>query len=77
LIEAVNLKRTGVKAGVSDIHILHDGRFYALELKAPGRRATPAQIEWQSEVLANGGCATIAVGIEQVEKVLREWGLIR
>lgn len=77
MIEAVNLKRMGVKSGVSDINILHDGRFYALELKTPGGKATKSQIEWQCNVLANGGCAAIAAGVDQAIEVLKGWGLVR
>lgn len=77
MIEAVNLKRMGVKSGVSDINILHDGRFYALELKTPGGKATKSQIEWQSAVFANGGCAGTTTGLRETEAILRMWGLIR
>ena len=41
----------GVRAGVADICVLHDGRFYALELKAAGGRSTEAQIEFRDEVM--------------------------
>ena len=42
-VEAAILKGMGVKAGVPDIIAIKGGQCYALELKAPGGRLTPAQ----------------------------------
>jgi hypothetical protein len=43
-VEAAIMKGFGVKAGVPDIIAIRDGRAFALELKAPGGRLTPAQL---------------------------------
>jgi hypothetical protein len=34
-VEAAIFKSLGVRAGVADLLLLHDGQFFALELKAP------------------------------------------
>jgi hypothetical protein len=77
VIEAANLKRTGVRAGVFDLQLIRDGRCHFLELKAPGGRATESQIAFQQDALAAGCCAAIATGIDQALAVLKSWGLLR
>src|SRR5947209_7427343 len=44
-IEAAILKGLGVVAGVPDVIAIHQGRVYAMELKAEGGRPTPRQLE--------------------------------
>src|SRR6266566_1473429 len=43
-VEAAIMKSLGVVAGVPDVIVIHAGRCYALEIKAPGGRATPKQL---------------------------------
>jgi len=62
---------------VSDVCILHDGRFYALELKASGCRSTEAQIAFRDAVNAAGGFAAEAVGLDAALACLRGWNLLR
>ena len=38
-VEVAIFKSLGVRAGVADLLLLHDGQFFALELKAPRRAA--------------------------------------
>jgi hypothetical protein len=54
-VEAKIFKSLGVKSGVADLILLHDGRFYALELKAPGGRLTESQAAFLDDVEAAGG----------------------
>jgi len=75
--EAAILKGLGVLAGVADLCILHAGRFYALELKTPGRRSTEAQIAFRDAVNAAGGLASEAVGLDAAIRVLESWGLLK
>jgi len=44
-IEAANLKRQGVRAGVPDIIIIHHGKAYGLELKSPKGTISDSQEE--------------------------------
>lgn len=75
--EAVAFKRMGVRAGVPDLILLHQGRLHALELKAPGGRSTEAQLDARSEIDAAGGFASEAVGLDSALAVLTSWGLLR
>jgi hypothetical protein len=55
--EAKALIGLGVRAGVADICAVNAGKFYALELKAPGGRLTAAQIAFRDSIIAAGGFA--------------------
>jgi hypothetical protein len=68
----------GTLAGVADICILHNGKFFALELKAPGGRSTAAQLAFRDSVNAAGGFASEAVGIDAGILFLESeaWGLL-
>lgn len=76
-IQGSILKGLGVRAGVSDIVALHRGKFFALELKAPGGRATEAQLEFLSDVEKAGGFSALAEGIDQAIGALEAWGLLQ
>jgi hypothetical protein len=75
--EAAILKGLGVISGVPDLILLHNGRFFALELKAPGKKLTPAQQVAISQIKAAGGCATWAEGLDEAISILEMWGLLR
>jgi hypothetical protein len=77
IIEAVNLKRLGVRAGVSDLILFNTGEFFALELKAPGGRPTIEQMEFQSSFRNAGGHAVIAEGLDEAIGCLNLWGLLK
>src|SRR5262245_60931272 len=76
-VEAAILKGLGVKAGVPDIMAVHDGRCYALELKADGGRATSNQIETIAALKRAGAFTYIAEGLDRAIDVLTAWGLFR
>lgn len=70
-------KRQGVLAGVSDLILLHDGKAFALELKAGKGRLSEAQREFMDRWNESGGYAAWASGIDGAVKVLKAWELIR
>ncbi len=71
------LKAMGVRAGVSDICALHGGKFFALELKAPGGRPTEEQLEFIDGVREQGGFTCVAEGIDEALRALEMWELLR
>lgn len=75
-IQAARLKSLGVRSGVSDIIAIHNGRIYALELKAPGGRASESQIEFLQDAERAGAFVCIAEGLDRAIRVLEEWGLL-
>ena len=75
--EAARLKGQGVIPGVADIILLHDGNFYALELKALKGRPTESQLVFRDAVNKAGGYSSIAWGLTNALASLETWGLIR
>lgn len=72
------MKALGMRAGVSDLILLHKCRFYALELKrVKDGRASAEQRQFINDVLVAGGEAYVAKGLDDALRVLEHWGLIR
>src|SRR5262245_6772663 len=67
-IEAAILKGLGVRAGVPDLLILHEGTLYALELKADGQKPTELQTETQELLRRAGARVATAVGLDSALK---------
>jgi len=76
-IEAAIMKGLGVRAGVSDIIAVHEGKAFALELKAEGGRPTEAQLQFIDDFQAAGGHAVVAEGLDEALRVLEAWKLLR
>lgn len=68
-----DLKRQGVKAGVADLVIMHDGRTFFLELKTPAGRLSKEQTEFCVQALKAGGFYAVARSLEQVQRQLLDW----
>jgi Holliday junction resolvase len=58
---------TANRNGVPDILACHRGRFYAIEVKQPGQKASPIQNVQIERIRAAGGTAFVACSWEQVE----------
>jgi hypothetical protein len=59
--------------GYPDIHgMLPGGRYFALEVKQPGERATPEQRAFIDSVLAGGGIAGVVYSYEDARKLLEQ-----
>ena len=76
-IEAAILRGLGVRAGASDLLLWHAGKSYALELKAPGGRASDAQLQFIGDMERAGASAGIAVGLDAALRWLEANGLLR
>lgn len=78
-IEGAILKRMGTRRGVSDLcfSIPPNGRFAALELKAPGEKPTPDQRDFIEEIKASGGLADWADSVEKAVAILKAWGVLK
>jgi hypothetical protein len=76
-IEGAILKATGTVAGVPDTIWIKDGQVFALELKAPGGRATEAQLATIAAMEAAGAYCCVAEGLDRALACLEAWGLLR
>jgi hypothetical protein len=76
-IEARIFSGLGVRPGASDLLLWHDGKSFALELKAPGGRATESQLAFLADMERAGAYTCMAEGVDRALKVLETWGLLR
>jgi hypothetical protein len=76
-IEAAILKECGTVAGVPDLIIIHAGRVFALELKAPAGRVSDVQAAVHDRLRRAGAEVAVAWGLDQALAVLAGWGLLR
>jgi hypothetical protein len=76
-VEAAIFSGLGVRPGVADLILLHDGRAFALELKTEQGRATAAQMQFISEFRGAGGEASVVHGLNQALHTLETWKLLR
>lgn len=76
-IQGARLKGLGVRSGVSDIIAVHDGKIFALELKAPGGRPSPSQLEFLADMERAGASVCLAIGVDAAIRALEMWGLLR
>jgi len=76
-VEAAILKGLGVKPGVPDVFAVHNGRCFALELKAEGGRATDKQLACIAALREAGALTCIAEGLDRALDALESWGLLR
>jgi hypothetical protein len=76
-VEAAILKGLGVTAGVPDIIAIHNGRCFALELKAEGARATDRQLAAIAALREAGALTAVAEGLDRALAVLEGWGCLR
>lgn len=74
---AAQLKALGMVAGVADLIILHQGRAYALEVKARGGKQSPAQITFEENCREAGVPYACADNIAAALTTLLDWGVIR
>jgi hypothetical protein len=75
--EAARMSGLGVKAGVPDFLFVAGGRGYALELKRPGGKLSPAQRDMHDKLRAAGAEVATAYGLDEALAILKDWGLIR
>lgn len=75
-LEAANLKRQGVKAGVPDLclPVARNG-FHGLyiEMKHGRNKTTESQDEWLEELTAQGYYTAVCYGAEEAERVIASY----
>jgi hypothetical protein len=77
-VEASRFVGLGVKPGVSDLILLRDGLFHALEIKAHAKsKISKAQKQFVADVRNAGGRAEIGFGLDDCLHKLEAWGLLR
>jgi len=75
LIEAVNLKRQGVKAGIPDIVIVYQGGAYGLELKAKAGSISDSQKVTFPKLRAAGMRIEVARSLPEAVGLIGDMGI--
>ena len=76
-VEAAILKSIGTVAGVPDVFIVHNGRCFALELKAEGGRVSDIQRITHERLRRAGAEVEVAFGLDEAIAQLERWHLLR
>lgn len=56
--------------GISDLIGCHEGKFIALEVKRPGGKPSPEQMQFIADVQRSGGIAGVVYSVEDVIELL-------
>jgi hypothetical protein len=70
-------RHAGYLEGAHDVHVLHQGRFYTIELKTKKGRTTVPQLEFRDRINNGGGFSVVAAGLDRALNILEDWGIIR
>lgn len=61
------------KAGVPDLLLIKNGLAVFLEVKQPGKKPTPLQVQVMRDIAATGGATTAVVtSWDEADKILKE-----
>lgn len=75
MVRGRQLKGMGLKAGLPDLIIIHEGKLFGIELKAPKKYPSPEQRAVHKE-LRNAGCEVfIARSVMEVALALETWAI--
>lgn len=66
----------GVKAGIPDLMLIWRGKVYGLEIKTRTGRSSREQDAMLAAIIAAGGHAAIAYGLDAALDQLAAWGLL-
>jgi hypothetical protein len=55
--------------GSPDIFVLHDGTLYGIEVKAPQKKQSEAQLHFQVQMTLQGGVYVVAHSIDDVQAI--------
>jgi len=71
--DAKTMQRTGLTPGVSDLILLFKGKTYLIELKKDKKASqNPAQMAWQTQVVAQGFPYFIVRSLEEFKKLIQK-----
>ena len=59
---------TASRNGVPDLLVCHQGRFYGIEVKAPGGKVSAVQAANLQRITENGGVALVARSWSEIEQ---------
>ena len=78
--EASRMQKSGVKSGVPDITIVHEGQYYGLEVKRPKTLAPQGRLSKNQKIMIerienNGGEVRVVYSVADTIEALIDWGI--
>lgn len=78
--ESARFKKEGVKSGVPDISIVHDGMYYGLEVKKPKTltpkgRLSKNQKNMIEKIEEHGGDVKVVYSVQDTIEAFIDWGI--
>jgi hypothetical protein len=78
--ESARFKKEGVKSGVPDISIVHDGMYFGLEVKKPKTltpkgRLSKNQKEMIEKIEEHGGDVKVVYSVQDTIEAFIDWGI--
>ena len=70
-------RKAGYRAGVHDVHVVHGGKFFSLELKTDKGQVQVEQLSFRDRIHDAGGYSHIAYGLSEALTWLEACGVIR
>ena len=67
---ASRLKKQGLKPGIPDVLVVHQGRVIFVEIKRPGGRLSPTQKAMHERITSAGAVVTTCHSVDEVEAFL-------
>ena len=71
-----HFKKLGLLPGTNDLVLVHMGMYYGLEVKTAVGVQSPEQVRFMDNVRKAGGKYEVVRGIEDVQEILKEWGIL-
>lgn len=71
-VEGMQLKASGVVAGIPDMILINNGRAYGFEIKTPTGKISPAQEQVHKTWMADGTPVFVIRTFEEFEKIIIE-----
>lgn len=75
MLAVAKAKARGMRPGWPDFEIIHGGRVYFLEVKAPGGSLSEAQRDTLAALHVVGAVSAVVTSVEGARQALRDWGI--
>jgi hypothetical protein len=76
-MQMANLKKKGFVPGVPDIFLVHGGRTFTIELKAPGGSPSEKQLEVRAKLDEAGAFTAVCDSLDAALRCLEAWKLLK
>ena len=66
----------GTRIGWTDLEIIWQGRFYGVEIKAPGGRVSTPQSETHAAMRRAGALVAVVSSVSEMKEILIQWDIL-